>query len=183
MKKIFLMVALMVAAMGAQAQNNDDLKNEIGVYYGFGSASNIVSAIGTAFNFNSEDQTGFWGPVGVEYYYRVTPMVSLGAAASIAGCTWSKKNDTSSKYISVMPSVKLNWIHREHFGLYSAAFAGLMFHHANMKVDGKESTDNSTNFMGHLTAIGAEAGGQLRGFAEIGFGERGMLTVGLRYKF
>jgi hypothetical protein len=38
--------------------------------------------------------------------------------------------------------------------------------------------------MGQLTALGAEFGSQqLRGFAELGFGERGMITLGLRYKF
>jgi hypothetical protein len=38
--------------------------------------------------------------------------------------------------------------------------------------------------MGQLTALGAEFGGQqLRGFTELGFGERGILTIGARYKF
>ena len=54
MKKLFLLATIMVTAMTASAQD-DDLKNEIGIYYGFGSASNVVSSIGTAFLFQQ-----FW---------------------------------------------------------------------------------------------------------------------------
>ena len=77
MKKIFAIAALLVATLTASAQN-DDLKNEVGLYYGFGSATNIVSALGTAFNFDSKDQKGFWGPVGVDYFYHTSPVVAVG---------------------------------------------------------------------------------------------------------
>ena len=97
MKKMMMIAVMLVASLGVSAQN-DELKNEIGVYYGFGAASDIVSTIATA-------------------------MTS-----------------------------------------YS-------------------SSDSKVDFMGHLTALGAEFGGQLRGFAELGFGERGVFTLGLRYKF
>lgn len=182
MKKILMMVTMMVAALTASAQD-DDLKNEIGVYYGFGSASNIVSTIGTAFNWSSSDKTGFWGPVGIEYYHHVTPVVAIGAMASVAGCTWSKNNNDKSTFITVMPSVKFNWLRKEHFGMYSSLSAGVMFEKNSLKANGQEQTNNNTKFMGHVTAVGAEFGSKLRGFTELGFGERGVLTVGIRYKF
>ena len=178
-----MIAAMLVAAVTVQAQD-DDLQNEIGVYYGFGAASDIVSTIGTAFSFNHSDQSGFWGPVGVEYYYHVTPGVAVGAMASIAGCTWSKNADASSKYITVMPSVKFNWLRKEHFGMYSSLSAGVMFFHTSVKDEnGKDQSENMTKFMAHVTALGAEFGGPFCGFAEIGFGERGILTAGVRYKF
>ena len=182
MKKMLMMAAMMVAALTASAQN-DELKNEIGVYYGFGSASNIVSSFGTAFNWDSSDKTGFWGPVGVEYYYHVTPGVAVGAMASVAGCTWSKNSDFTSTFITVMPSVKFNWLRKAHFGMYSSLSAGVMFEKSSLKADGQKQTENNTKFMGHVTALGAEFGSKLCGFTELGFGERGVLTVGIRYKF
>ena len=113
-----MIAVMLVASLGVSAQN-DELKNEIGVYYGFGAASDIVSTIATAMtSYSNSDQNGFWGPIGIEYYYHVTP-----------------------------------------------------------------GSDSKVDFMGHLTALGAEFGGQLRGFAELGFGERGVFTLGLRYKF
>ena len=183
MKKLFVMMARMMAALTVNAQN-DDLKNEIGVYYGFASASNIASSIGTAFNWDSSDQTGFWGPVGIEYYRHLTPVVAVGAVASIAGCTWSKNDDFSSKYYTVMPSVKFNWLRKNHFGMYSGVSAGIMIHSATKKVNGNKDTDSSVNFMFQLTGIGAEVGGEhVRGFAEFGVGEKGILCAGVRFKF
>ena len=53
-----MIAAMMVAALTASAQD-DNLKNEIGIYYGFGSASDIVSTVATAMStpFSSSDQT------------------------------------------------------------------------------------------------------------------------------
>ncbi len=179
MKKMMMIAAMMVAALGVNAQN-DDLKNEIGVFYGFGSASDIVSTIATSLtSYSSSDQNGFWGPVGIEYYYHVSPVVAVGGMFSVAGCKWGN-GDNTSKYYTVMPSVKFNWLRKNHFGMYSTLATGIM--HATNEDKGK--SDSKTLFMGHVTALGAEFGGQqLRGFTELGFGERGVLTFGIRYKF
>jgi hypothetical protein len=87
-----------------------------------------------------------------------------------------------------MPSVKFNWLRRDHWGLYSALSAGVMFVSdkvsSNYHGDRKADSDNVTCFMFQVTGIGIEAGGEaLRGFAELGFGEKGALCAGLRYKF
>ena len=98
-----MIAVLMVASVSAYAQN-DDLKNEIGVFYGFESASSYSSIISGAFvsAFSSSSRGGKWGPIGM--------------------------------------------------------------------------------FQG--TGIGIEAGGEaIRAFAELGFGEKGTLCAGLRYKF
>ena len=183
-----MIAALMVASVSANAQN-DDLKNEIGVFYGFVSASSFTSIIGGAFSsaLSSSDQGSLWGPIGVEYYRHVTPVVAFGGVGTIAGCKWGDDNFKST-YITVMPSVKFNWLRRDHWGMYSALSAGVMF--INDKVSSsyqgekKVESDNVTNFMIQATAIGLEAGGEaFRGFAELGFGEKGVLCAGLRYKF
>ena len=80
-----------------------------------------------------------------------------------------------------MPSVKFNWLRKEHFGMYSSLAAGIMV--ASLSGSKNGDSDSKVNFMGQLTGLGAEFGGQLRGFAELGFGERGVFTLGLRYKF
>ena len=176
-----MIAAMMVASLGVSAQD-DDLKNEIGVYYGFGAASDIVSTIATALTtYSSSDQNGFWGPVGIEYYYHVTPGVAIGAMASISGCKWGNNGEEKTKYYTVMPSVKFNWLRKDYFGMYSTLAAGFMV--ASLSGSNNGSSDSKVTFMGHVTALGAEFGGQLRGFAEFGFGERGVITLGARYKF
>ncbi|MBP3767246.1 MAG: hypothetical protein J6I31_03050 [Prevotella sp.] len=188
MKKLMLIAALVVASVSAHAQN-DELKNEIGVYYGFMSASNYGWLLSGAFSaaFSSSSQDKFWGPIGVEYYHHVTPAVALGGVASIAGCQWSNDH-LKSKYIAVMPSVKLNWLRKNHWGLYSSASAGVLIVSDKVSSDyngeKKVESDNSACFMFHVSALGVEAGGEaFRGFVEAGFGEKGILCAGLRYKF
>ena len=179
-----MIAALMVAALTASAQN-DDLKNEFGVYYGFGAASDIFSAFAHAFSFSSDDQHGYWGPIGVEYYYHTSPVVAIGGVASIAGCKWGNDSeDFSSKYITLMPSVKFNWLRKRNFGMYSSLSAGVMFMSHN--IDDKYVTDKNKNvlFMAQGTPLGMEFGSEtFRGFTEFGLGEKGLITLGLRYKW
>lgn len=185
-----MIVATMMATLNVQAQS-DEPQNEIGVFYGFGSVSNIISDIGTAFTYSTGDQTGYWGPIGVEYYHHLSKVVAVGVVAEYAGCKWDEpyKIDGSLKtsYISVMPSVKFNWLRKEHFGLYSSLSAGVMI--ATLKASGEikdaqEDPDETvTSFMFNINPIGAEYGGAFRGFAELGFGEKGLLCLGLRYRF
>ena len=191
MKKIFVMaVAAMMATLSVNAQ---DFKHEVGVFYGFDSASNIFSIITSAISAAAGDQSSFWGPVGVEYYYHVSPVVGLGAVASYAGCKAeddkTRKDDLTESFFTVMPSVKFNWLRKKNFGMYSAVSAGVMFCSVscndNAKTNDPKAKDETlTTFMFQATALGAEFGGeQFRGFVEAGLGEKGLLCAGLRYKF
>ena len=191
MKMIFVMaVAAMMATLSVNAQ---DFKHEVGVFYGFESASNVFSLVTSAISAAAGDQSSFWGPVGVEYYYNISPVVGLGAVAAYAGCKAeddkTHKEDLTESFITVMPSVKFNWLRKKHFGMYSALSAGAMFASVKCNDNAKAADPNAkdetvTVFMFQATALGAEFGGeQFRGFVEAGVGEKGVLCAGLRYKF
>ena len=190
MKKIFVTLCLALLSMGVQAQEQ---KNEIGVFYGFDSASNIFSIITSAISAAAGDQSSFWGPVGVEYYYHVTPVVGVGAVTAFAGCKAedekTRKEDLSETFVTVMPSVKFNWLRKKNFGMYSAVSAGVMFCsiscNDNAKAADPDAKDETFSvFMFQATALGTEFGGeQFRGFVEAGVGEKGIICAGLRYKF
>ena len=190
MKKLFLTMCVALFAMGAQAQ---DCKHEIGAFYGFDSASNIFSIVSSAISAASGDQSSFWGPIGLEYYYHVSPVVGVGAVAAYAGCKAedekTRKEDLTETFITVMPSVKFNWLRKKNFGMYSALSAGVMFASVKCNDNAKAADSNAkdetvTSFMFQATALGAEFGGeQFRGFVEAGVGEKGLICAGLRYKF
>lgn len=191
MKKLVLMVvAAMMATVSVNAQ--EETKHEVGVFYGINSASDILSSITSAFAAAAGDQSSFFGPIGVEYYYHVSPVVGVGGVASYAGCKAIDKKtntkDLNEKFITVMPSVKFNWLRKKSFGMYSALSAGVMF--SSVSVEGEAKTadpdakdETVTAFMFQATALGLEFGGKVRGFVEAGLGEKGLLCAGLRYKF
>ena len=184
------MVIAAMAAVNVHAQSDEPL-NEIGVFYGVGSVSNMLSDIGSAFTYSTGDQTGYWGPIGVEYYRHITPVVAVGAVAEYSACKWDENYGTDSSlkssYITFMPSVKFNWLRREYWGLYSGVSAGIMIatiDASDVKTDDPDVKDETaTVFMFQGTAIGAEFGSNFRFFTELGFGEKGLVCAGLRYKF
>ena len=121
--------------------------------------------------------------MGVEYYYHISPVVALGGVAIYAGCKAedekTKTKDLNETFITLMPSVKFNWLRKKYFGMYSGLSAGVMF----LSVSGGDEDESLTSFMFQATALGVEFGGNFRGFVEAGLGEKGTLCAGLRYKF
>lgn len=186
-----MVVAAMMATVSVQAQ--DELKHEVGAFYGVGSVSNLFSAITSSISAAAGDQSSFWGPIGVEYYYHVSPVVGLGAVAAYAGCKAedkkTHKDDLSETFLTFMPSVKFNWLRKKHFGMYSGLSAGVMFlsvsANDNAKASDPDAKDETlTSFMFQATALGVEFGNEaFRGFVEAGLGEKGEICAGLRYKF
>ena len=90
-----------------------------------------------------------------------------------------------------MPSVKFNWLRKNHWGLYSKLAAGVTYAYFNEKyydelgknIDDK-ATANDIVFNFQATAIGVEAGGShVRAFTELGIGEQGIALAGVRFKF
>lgn len=190
MKKIFVAMCVALLCMGVQAQEE---KHEVGVFYGVGSASNVLSFVTSVWSVAAGDQASFWGPIGVEYYYNVSPGIGLGAVTAFAGCKAeddkTHQEDLTETFFTVMPSVKFNWLRKKGFGMYSALSAGVMFCSISCNDNAKANDPNAkdetlTAFMFQATALGAEFGGQqFRGFVEAGVGEKGLLCAGLRYKF
>jgi len=200
MKRMIIMaVAALIATMNINAQAGYDTKHEIGITYGAGCNSDIISSFGGALGSalagsRSENETHF-GTIALEYFYHATEVIGVGAIAGFAqnkediyfrnsDSKMGKNNDT---YITIMPSVKFNWLRKDHFGMYSKLAAGVMFSKFKYESDKNSDNDDSTNetkFNWQASLIGAEVGGaNLRAFAELGFGEQGIILGGIRCKF
>lgn len=200
MKKMMMMVAVAImTAMSVNAQN-EDLKNELSLSYGFGSISQLGDGIGEGLGMaitggRTEYDDGFiLGPISVEYYRHLgTPRLAIGGIVSYS--KWDSnilKNDSSHEkvgerkrnYFAVMPAIKWYWINKNSIGLYTKAAAGVGFlSNTEKDMAGKSDTENSTHFMFQASFIGLEVGGKFRGFAELGVGDQGFLQAGVRYKF
>lgn len=205
MKKIvsiFLVAVIVLScapcALAQDFDANNEPKNEIAVGYGFVSSSNaldvfsdVVSAI-----FGARYENGaFIGPLSAEYFYHVSSLVGVGGIGVYSHHKQDVVQDEqvtgkrSSNYFTVMPAVKFNWLRRQNWGLYSKV--GVGYTRAEYKTTGKNSdgnfkkdssSDNFFNFQASL--VGIEAGNRsVRGFAELGFGEQGLIHGGIRFRF
>ncbi len=204
MKKLVLMaVAAMMATMSVNAQSDEQyLKHEIGVSYGTLSNSDWMSlgdafgSITASFGQYTYNNGSFTGPIGLEYYYHINPVIGVGGVGVFASETKDiimmndKVGDAKNTYISVMPSVKFNWLRKKYFGMYSKVAAGVCIRTHKEDVQATPSSpmrsDSSSSvlFNFQLTGIGIEAGPQnIRAFAEFGLGEQGVALAGIRVKF
>ena len=202
MKKMFLtaVVALM-ATVSAYAQNGyDDTKHEIAISYGGGSNSQILDVFENAiaygfvgYRFNNERT---FGPISVEYFNHVKPWLGVGGIfvygqnkrdAYSALDNDKKDGELLDRYFTVMPAVKFDWLRKKHFGLYSKLGVGVTLRHENYDNTNEEFEDHKDpqlHVNWQATVVGIEAGGpRVRGFLEAGFGEQGIFSAGVRYKF
>lgn len=205
MKKIisvFLVAVIVLScapcALAQDFDPNDDPKNELALGYGAISNSNVldvftdvVSAIFGA-RFNNKK---FVGPFSAEYFYHVSPLVGVGGITVFNHHTQDVLQSEqvtgkrTSNYFTILPAVKFKWLRKHKWGMYSKV--GLGYTRAEYKTTGKDSEgtytkdssgDNFFNFQASL--VGIEAGNRnVRGFAELGFGEQGLIHGGIRFRF
>lgn len=202
MRKIMLVIAAaMVATTGLKAQDNGyENKHEVAVSIGIGSNSRIIddleNAITTIMAGVKYGDEHYVGPFSVEYFYKAKPWLGVGGILAYGKNTqdlyfFTDDDKAAGKiknnYFTVMPSVKFDWLRKSNFGLYSKLAIGATYR--NEKVDYNESTyedfdESEWHVNWQISAIGVEVGGKaLRGFAELGTGEQGILLGGVRYKF
>ena len=190
-------VALMTA-MSANAQN-EDLHHELSLSYGLGSIAQLGDGlgegIGLVFTNTEYDDGVILGPISLEYFYHFNnPRLALGASFTYSKwdsdvldrSSHQKLGDRKRNFFSVMPSFKSYWINKNSFGLYSKVAAGVGFLKCtdkDFRNNNVEKDDNGCYFMFQLSFIGAEFGGKVRGFAELGVGDQGFAQAGVRYKF
>ena len=191
MNRFFSRLAALSVALSlcANAGAQSSCTHEFAVSYGLGSTSGFVAVTASVFAaiFGATLDYAFIGPVAGEYFYHVSDLVGVGGVASFAAFQdKAKPAETPMSCFALMPGVKLDWLRREHFGMYSKLCAGVAYltnpGASTNAEDGKESPGSLLfNFQAPL--LGAEFGGGVRGFVEAGVGEQGFVLGGVRFRF
>ena len=198
-KLIFMVTAALMMAVNVNAQEGyEDTKHDVSITFGVGSNSQWIDAFEDIFDGYSYDNDRYMEPISAEYFYHINKMLGLGAIfvygnhKQDAYDLWTSKKDrtrigkSSNSYYTLMPAVKFNFVRKKNFGLYSKAALGVTYRTESIDyIDGSDDYDEKgllLNFQ--LSFIGVEAGSPyLRGFAELGVGEQGIVCAGIRYKF
>ena len=191
------MVAVaMMTATGALAQDYDyETKHEVAVSIGLFSNSQIIDAFenlsGAIFGAKLEDEQ-FIGPLSAEYFYHANKWLSLGGIfvyghnKQNAMSGNDKIGESKNSYYTLMPAVKFDWLRKKHFGMYSKVAIGatLRSEKYDSNNDSRDYDDSAVHLNWQLSFVGIEAGSPtIRGFAEFGTGEQGIIQAGVRYKF
>ena len=198
-KLIFMVTAALMGAVNVNAQEGyEDTKHDVSITFGVGSNSQWIDAFEDIFDGYSYDNDRYMEPISAEYFYHINKMLGLGAIFVYGNhkqdaydLLTSKKDRTrigksSNSYYTLMPAVKFNFVRKKNFGLYSKAALGVTYRTESIDyIDGSDDYDEKGLLLNwQVSFIGVEAGSpSLRGFAELGIGEQGIVCAGIRYKF
>ena len=200
MKFKFLLAALALSTfmcVPAQAQDDMETRHEVAVSYGVKPNStwfDVLTDIIPAMFGETHENYKCVGPIGLEYYYHTSPLIGVGAVAVFTtnkedGFYEEIQNSHINRtYFTFMPSVKFNWLRKNHWGLYSKVAAGATLRHSTIQekdpANAERKTNNTVFFNFQLSGIGIEAGSEnVRAFAELGVGEQGVGLAGVRFRF
>ena len=191
MNKFFSRLPALIVALSlcTNAGAQSSCKHEIALSYGLGSTSGFVAVTASVFAaiFGATLDYSFIGPVAGEYFYHVSDLVGVGGVASYAAFLDKEKPaEAPMACIALLPGVKLDWLRREHFGMYSKLCAGASYltsPGAGQETEDGAGSSGTLTFNFQASLLGAEFGGGVRGFVEAGAGEQGFLLAGVRFRF
>ena len=158
-------------------------KNEIRVSYGaltFNQGVNLFVEIITL-TFAQMD-INLTGAINVEYMRYLTHWATIGVSASYEYGREGKNEEVKSRhhYITLMPTTKLFWFNRAHFGMYSRLGVGVTYAYGH--IDGEDNSHWRPAFQ--LSGVCLEAGGDsVRGYLELGWGTQGFVQLGISTRF
>lgn len=197
-KAILILSALLIAAPKAQAFEPLP-QHEVSLQYGYVTAPEIAlmfaGIFGTLFTLGtySIDEITCTGEITGQYYHNLGERWMVGCAGGYEYANLSFKdkegNPTQSSvnghFMSLLPSAKVYWNNYRHFAMYTKMQVGAtMTVMPDTEQENLSVSDLGCYFSFNLVPAGMEFGGEsLRGFAEIGFGTQGIVSIGLKKTF
>lgn len=82
-------------------------------------------------------------------------------------------HETVGEYLSIIPALRLNWVNKRIFTLYTKAAFGISY----------DTNEDKAYGAVQLSPLGITFGKRLYGTVELGIGRQGVLVLGLGYRF
>ena len=182
MKRLLLSLLIVLFSLNAFAQ--PDYRHEISVsygrlsnmeLYGYGleQLANVMAAV-TGLN---KTHVVSMGTVGFSYFYRLSNMVSLGFMGAYMHFFDENMAEPRSyyRYGTALAGVKIHWYERDWFRTYSMFAVGALYRN--------DPAVKGFRVAGQASFLGMEVGKRFCGFLDLGVGDMGVATAGLRVKF
>ncbi|QAA80537.1 hypothetical protein EI546_01795 [Aequorivita sp. H23M31] len=193
MRKILFVGAFLFLCSHSYSQ-----KHQISAGMGIGSSNQILDVMESAFSpifFSSStlNQTSEIGEFRLSYAYTPLERWHYGATVSYSSTNFDvnfdqeKIGEQVNTYYTLAAETSYSYLKKEKVNMYALVGAGATFgtskkqiQHSDYDVDG-DYHDTFFNFQ--VTPIGVSYGKQWGGFAELGFGYRGIFSFGVFYNF
>jgi len=152
---------------------------EVAKYVGVG-----IASLGTV-----DEELSTSGQFLIGYRYRPRKHIMWGGdfAFEQYKTTYSRNGEyiahTDSRYVTFAAAYTYAWIHRPVIQVYSGLGAGMIFLQHIYEGEDQRDPQSAMSIAFQLNLLGLKVGKRLYGFTELGFGYRGLGTIGLAYQF
>ncbi|MDR2980462.1 MAG: hypothetical protein LBV02_08525 [Bacteroidales bacterium] len=124
------------------------------------------------------------------YLYRPLKWLWLGGCFAYTGeyrieydkFSEEKIGSNNASLLSLAPYIRFSYLNKEKVNLYSG-FGLAMTYEIKSSTVGRSRHWLSTEFTGQMTFFGVSFGKTVVGFAEVGFGYKGIINMGIGYRF
>ncbi|MDD6210277.1 MAG: hypothetical protein PUB21_06690 [Bacteroidales bacterium] len=199
--KVYLLIAIIfLPGIISARQLPAKKKHEVSFSWGIAPVSSFIGIysglIPTIFSFGKEETHNMKVPGAFNFGYTYHARSWLGVGCIYTYSRYSQDIYKSSRnirlrreaynYHSIMPMVKLSWLHLGSMVTFYSRFgAGMMFSHQKSTAIAtkEEEKDNFVFFSYQISPLGFEIGKKWGFYVEGGFGELGALQLGMRYRF
>lgn len=196
MKKIYLVILLMAATIAAFGQSTYN-KHQLTIAGGLFSDNEAVGLFSDVLSIllplgykkmNSEPQIA---ELSLGYKYNVAPRVDVGISLSYNSSKGdayyfdTKVGDFHRQFYTIAAEGYYRYIDRDHLRLYGMVGLGVTYVTQDYDATSAMSLeDNQTSYFNfQVTPIGVAYGNKLGVLAEVGYGYKGILNVGVFYRF
>ncbi len=189
------MIAVMILS-AAISLNAQDKKNQFSIGYGVITVDEeldlIEGVLGDVISLGSYtfDNEKMSGAVILTYNNAISKVVHIGGAVAYEQITkdvvvaGDKKGELKRNFITLGIESKFAWLNRDFVQMYSSAGIGLTINKDEFtETNGNSNDDSQTHFNFQLSALGLRIGNTLAGYAEVGYGYKGILNFGLSVRF
>lgn len=166
------MIAFTMGIIGSKAQTQGWKKHDVSVIYGI-----------APFTFhNIWDNSNSIGLFSAQYVFNPAKWLGMGTILGYQHFTAKKNGAYSGNDFTGMFMLRLNWLNKQSYMLYSKAAIGGTLQHEN-----NSFSQNNNDIVAalHFSLIGAliNLGKNFYGLTELGIGSQGLLMLGVSYKF
>ncbi|KAA1244994.1 hypothetical protein [Aquimarina sp. RZ0] len=201
MKKYTIITSLLilfVCSMNCMWAQTAKGTNELKIGYGIATTNDIINITSEAVIYtltlgNSTFlEKNSYGAVFISYKRAIANNLLLGVAFTYQNSDGdvitgrSKIGDFEEEYYTIALESDYHYISKDIFKMYSGLGIGYTIRNEDFRAtDANFSNEsmNSNHFNFQITGIGVRVGKALSGYAEAGFGYRGVLNLGVSYQF
>ncbi len=171
-------------------------RNSISIGYGYGTTDQIISGFATALAAGFTDAKSAnvksTGAIALSYHhFNESNRAGLGFAvvydnirSDIQNKSGSKISTSKSTVITAAAEGKVKYNKGENFNIYGLLGAGYTFTNTtDPPPSSGEKTKKDGHFNFQITPIGLQFGGNVKVFAEVGFGYKGLANGGIQFNF